>query len=117
MTGVSANMTRIFSCFRKSTRKSQLSLAIVAICLLPSCSILEAKFANGDEQGTAIARSVKAELVKSPIVDAAPLRVRVDGTSIVLEGFVESLVESQEAESLVRALYPEYNVFNTITVR
>jgi len=99
-----------------TTSKRKLIIIVMTCFTLTSCAYVE-KFRSGIEQGAAVARNVKSELIKSPAVEAAPLQVRVENKTILLEGFVESLDEKQEAEIVARELYPAFDVLNNITVR
>lgn len=92
-------------------------IIIATICLgLSSCAYIKS-FRGGKDQNAAVARSIKSELILSPAVEAAPLQVQVEDKTIILDGFVESLEEKQEAERLARELYPSYEILNTISVR
>lgn len=95
----------------------KIAIVIFLCTSMTSCSVIQSRLQGdtGDQQ--AVARAVKADLIGSDVIDAAPLRVRVDGQNIVLTGFVDSEDESQAAEKLTREGYPDYFVINDILVK
>ena len=64
-----------------------------------------------------IERLLKSELLSADSVEAAPLRVKVIGDVIVLEGVVEDSNERETAESIAEKLYPRFQIRNDIVVR
>lgn len=88
-----------------------------SLTFLTACSYIDERFNHDDGQRFAVARSVKAELVKNSAVEAAPIRVRVLEKTIFLDGFVESQEELERAEALASDLYPDYTVLNSLIVR
>ncbi|MFK8080277.1 MAG: BON domain-containing protein, partial [Granulosicoccus sp.] len=96
-------------------------IAAVTACLLASsCTMIPESVKNlGRTENTNstddnVARLVKAQLVASDDVEAAPLRISVEGDAIVLQGFVENSEQRTEAERLTQQLYPQYQVINKI---
>lgn len=96
--------------------KCRYIFTLIMCFTLVSCAYIE-DFRSEKERDSNVARNVKSHLIKSPAVEAAPLRVRVEGKIIVLNGFVESLEEKQEAEIVARELYPAFELLNYIRVR
>lgn len=101
-------------------RVRRLSAVVILLSctgILASCSFIEQKLGRSDPQDGVTARSVKASLLESTAVDAAPIRVRVADGEVTLEGFVESEAESQAAEEIVRQNYPDLELINSLQVR
>ena len=91
---------------------------IIACLALGGCSYAETLLKQDDSvEYTKIARSVKASLVDSELVEAAPLRVSATARTIVLEGFVESPEQRKEAERIAEELHPNYEIDNNIRIR
>lgn len=124
---VSLKLSSVISamCLYSPLRHCVRAAAVAALCaLLSSCSVIPDNFnligkngTNNNADNNNVARIVKAQLVASDLVEAAPLRISVEGQAIILKGFVESPDESREAERLTQELYPEFTVVNGIRVR
>ena len=92
--------------------------AIILLCTsMASCGAIQSRLQGDAGDQKAVARAVKADLVSSDAIDAAPLTVRTDGKKIILTGFVDSVEESQAAEKLTREGYPDYFIINNIQVK
>ncbi len=91
---------------------------VTLLCsLLSGCSQIDSLLNKDSHPSSEVARAVKAQLVSNQSVDAAPLRVSVKSATIVLEGFVDDIDQSNKAEEIARSMYPEFNVLNQIIVR
>ena len=99
------------------SRPTAAALALAASLVLGGCAQgLPARFDASDEERRARS-SIKGALIASPLVDAAPVDVRVERGRVVLDGFAESAAASAEAERIARALYPEREIVNRLEVR
>lgn len=90
--------------------------ALMAL-LLAACAGVEVR--QPEPEGAAEVRAqmqVKAALLESGEVAAAPIRVEYQGDSLILRGFVESADERRLAEEIAREAQPGREVVNELEV-
>ena len=85
--------------------------------LLAACASVEVRQPEPEAAAEVRAQmQVKAALLESGEVAAAPIRVEYEGGSLILRGFVESAAEQRRAEAIAREAQPGVEIVNELEV-
>lgn len=93
----------------------------IAICLfallVQACGVATRELEQVNAQQANTETAVKAALINEQSVNAASIRVSIDGDSIVLSGFVGTKTEFDTAERLARQNVQRLPVINLLEIR